>query len=108
MSEVYLAAVNHNPELTEAFRRVHFLDHAFPVHEIADLSRVQSFELSVIASGIDSAKITDSRVEGLMQSVDDYNDYLDGGVQALAFDESFISHITERIHQARLMDAFLK
>ncbi len=105
MSEIEVNSLNHQPNLTEAFRRVHFLDHVFPVLFDDVLNRAQTFELSVIASGVDGSVVEKDRIEGLMQSIDDYNDYLDGGVLVLTFDESFITHVSERIHQARLMAA---
>ena len=111
MSNTEPTPVNYDAGLVEAFRRIHFLDHAFPAPvdaedaEDAGLSRAQGFELIVVAAGVSPDVSARHRHEGLMLSIDDYNAYLEGGVKALTFDQSFIAHVAERIHQARLMRA---
>lgn len=105
MSETFDSHSLQDATLVEAFRRVHFLDHVFPVFDPEAPSRTQSFELSVVASGLEQAEISACRQEGLLRSIDDYNDYLEGGVKSLSFDDSFMSHLAERIHQACLMAA---
>lgn len=87
--------------LQDAFRKAHFLDHAFPVLNVDTESRAHSLELSMIAYGLGKDSIDLARREGLIQSVGDYSDYLEGGVKELQFDDQFKLNITQRIQEAR-------
>lgn len=95
---------SNNPTLTEAFRRVYFLDQALPMANPEGLSHLESFTLSVIASGMPEDTITESRREGLLTSIDDYNDYLEKGIDGLNFGPDFVDHlISHRLENARIM-----
>ena len=93
-----------NNGLQEAFRRAHFLDHILPVIDLEAPTRAEDLEMAMVASAVDKDDIRDARREGMLQSIDDFNLYLDGGVNALVFDEQFNQHVVERLFQAHAME----
>lgn len=90
-------------DLQPAFRRAHFLDHILPVGHEQALTRAQTLEASMVASGISQADIDEARKQALGDSVSDFNAYLAGGIRGLEFDERFVANVCLRIFEAHQM-----